>query len=97
MAKMNHALLYGNYEAAFQNLTDAQVGRLIRAMLHYLNTEEDQEPKGPEKYLWPVLKDQLARNMEKYEKICERNRTNSTTYWDAKRQDGIDKLKDYPV
>ena len=80
---MNHILLYGSYEEAFSCIPDVQVGRLIKAMLHYLNTGEENIPKGRERFLWPLLLDQVQRNMEKYELICERNRNNAQKYWDS--------------
>ena len=81
MAKMNHLLLYGTYEKAFKSFSDEQVGRLIRSMLHYLNTGEEIEPKGQEKFVWSLVLDQLQRNMEKYEAICEENQRKSRKYW----------------
>ena len=95
MAKMNHVLLYSNYEAAIKSLTDAQVGRLTRAMLHLLNTGEELELKGPERVAWAFAADQIRRNMEKYDEVCERNRKNAQSYWDSRRKEGIDKLKSY--
>lgn len=84
MAKMNHIILYSNYEEAFQHLTDAQFGRLVRNMLHVLNTGEELPMKGAAYMFWPLVKDQLLRNMEKYDQICEKNRENSKKYWQAK-------------
>ena len=84
MAKMNHIVLYGNYEQAWKALTNAQVGRVVRGMLHMLNTGEEFTPKGMECIVWCMVKDQLLRNMEKYEQICEKNRENSKKYWQAK-------------
>lgn len=81
--KMNHILLYGNYEQAFRFLTDAEVGRLIRGLLHYLNTGEEYTSRGREQLMWGILCDQVRRNMKKYEKVCQRNRNNAQKYWDS--------------
>ena len=83
--KMNHILLYGNYEKVFQRFPMADVGRLVIGMLHYLNTGVDFSPKGRLQYIWPVFKDQIDRNIEKYEKVCERNRNNAQKYWDSRK------------
>lgn len=88
MGKMNHALLYGNYEDAFAFMNDAQVGRLVRAMLHFLNTEEELPLKQCDLCAWSLIKDQLKRNMEKYDEVCEKNRQNSRKYWDAQKSEG---------
>ena len=83
MTKMNHIILYGNYEDAFCYLTDAQVGRIVRGLLHLLNTGEDFEPRGQERMIWGLLRDQYFRNLKKYEETCERNRNNAQKYWDS--------------
>jgi len=83
--KLNHIIIYANYEAGFRHLTDAAFGRIIRGMLHYINTGEEYKPKGAEVYAWDFVKDQLDRNIEKYEKTCERNRNNIQKYWDSRK------------
>lgn len=93
MAKMNHILLYGNYEQVFDTMSDANVGKLIRSALHLLNTGEDVPPSGPARVVWSLMKDQILRNMAKYEEVCERNRENSQKFWDNKKQEAMDKLK----
>lgn len=85
MAKLNHALLYGNYEDVFNTMKDAQVGRLVRAMLHYLNTGEELPLKETDSAIWCLMKDQLQRNMDKYDEVCKRNRKNSKKYWDSQK------------
>ena len=84
--KLNHILVYANYEQGFRSLTDAAFGRIIRGMLHYINTGEEYVPKGAEVYAWDYVKDQLDRNIEKYQKVCERNRNNSQKYWDSRKK-----------
>lgn len=96
MARMNHLLLYGNYEEAFEYLSNADVGKLIRSALHLLNTGEEVVPTGAGRYIWPHIKDQVIRNMEKYDQVCARNRDNSQKYWDSKKKENMDLLKNYP-
>lgn len=85
MKKMNHVLLYGNYEAILQLMPPADVGRLTLAMLHYLNTGEEIPPVGKGFMIWAVVKDQIDRNMKKYEEVCKRNRKNAKKFWDAQK------------
>ena len=80
--KMDHIRLYGTYEDAFALLTDAQIGRVIRGMVHYLNTGEDFEPTGKCALLWAHMKTHLHINMKKYKLTCETNRKNIQNYWD---------------
>ena len=88
--KMNHLLLYGTYEQAFRLMPAAEVGRLVIGMLHYLNTGEEYVPKDKSQYIWVLIKDQIDRNIEKYEKVCERNRNNAQKFWDSRRAEGED-------
>jgi len=85
MKKMNHVLLYGNYEEVFKVMPAAEVGHLTIAMLHYLNTAEETQLTGRARMFWPLIKDQIDRNMKKYEEVCKRNRKNAKKFWDAQK------------
>ena len=85
--KMNHIVLYGSYETVFRNMPVADVGQLTIGMLHYLNTGEDYEPKGRSQYIWYLIKEQIDRNIYKYEKVCERNRNNAQKFWDHQKSE----------
>ena len=85
MKRMNHVLLYGNYEDAFRHMPPEDVGELVVAMLHYLNTGEESELTGMGDILWTLIKDQIDRNIQKYEEVCKRNRRNAKKYWDNQK------------
>ena len=86
MAKLNHVLLYGNYEEAFRHMPPEEVGHLVIAMLHYLNTGEESDLTGMADMLWTLIKDQIDRNIKKYEQVCKRNRKNAKKFWDSQKQ-----------
>lgn len=54
-------------KAILESLTflgDAECGRLLRSALKYSATGEGEELKGNERYVWPVLKGLIDRNLE---------------------------------
>lgn len=56
-------------------LSDAEQGRLIRAMVKYAKDgEEPDELTGAEQYLFPLFKAQLDRDAIAYEEISEKRR-----------------------
>lgn len=57
-----------------ETLSDASVGRLIRAMLIYAQTGESPVVKGMERYVYPVFRAQLDRDIQSYNAIVENGR-----------------------
>ena len=68
--------MYLDYLETFLNLSEAARGRLVTAMLHYAATGEEPQLKGKEQVVWPQLRGQLQRDLDKYESRCIRNRIN---------------------
>ncbi len=77
MSDMTFLCLYRSYLDAFALLEDAMLGRLIRAMLEYMEAGAEPTLTGPEKYLWPMMKSQIDRDTATYLKKCETNRRNA--------------------
>lgn len=65
----------------YQGLTDEQFGKLIRAGLRYARDGEETELSAPESYLYPGLKIKIARDKEKYQEKCRKNRENIAHRW----------------
>ena len=65
---MPYVCLYASYLTGLAPYTDSQLGRLVRAMLAYGATGEEPVFDGCERYVWPMLKDQLDRDQENYRK-----------------------------
>jgi len=55
--------LWLSYEAYFQPLGDAEVGRLVLGMLKYKSTGVEPEFSGSERYVWPAIKADIAPDM----------------------------------
>lgn len=51
--------------ALISELSDAETGRLFSALLKYMNGEEDIQPIGNEKYVWPSLRSYIRKHCKK--------------------------------
>ncbi len=75
---MNHTfLLYHNYKAKLDKLTDAELREIINAIFDYEMT--GNEPAFSTlalEMLWSFIRDNLDRDKEKYRKTCEKNKKN---------------------
>ena len=69
--------LYYSYLDAFQMLSDAEVGRLIRGALNYAETGDQPKLSGNEKFIWSVIKGQIDRDQEAYDAKCKKNSENA--------------------
>ena len=78
MAEIPYACLYRSYEKELELLSPEQLGRLVWALLRYLNHGEEPELPEPERYLWPRLREQHLRDIAHYDDVCQRNRANGT-------------------
>lgn len=65
-------------------LSDAEVGRLFKAMLKYA-ADDSYKPdlKGNERFTWATAKKMINRNWAEYRKLCERNKKAAETRWEA--------------
>jgi len=74
--KLTYVCLYLGYLDALAPFSDAEMGRLTRAMLTYLRSGEEPVFTGNERFMWPMLKDQLDRDQSAFLERCETNRHN---------------------
>ena len=65
---------------ATRKLSDAEVGRLFRGLLHYSATgEQPDNLQGREEIVFDIFSQQIDREVEKYNTACERNRRNGAS------------------
>ena len=62
---------YDSYLEGFENLNDAEVGRLIRACINYHMSGQVVELDGNEKYIFPMIKGQIDRDTAVYDTKCK--------------------------
>ena len=79
-----------------EDLGDAELGRLMRAVFKYAQSEEEPNLTGGERLLWRTVKQIVDRQRETYDRVCERNKANIGKRWDTTRINSIpDDTKGY--
>lgn len=75
---MGYIKLPVSFLSLFENLSYAQIGHLVMAMLTMQSTGKIPEfqPNDPLYYIWPTCRDNVIESAEAYERQCERNREN---------------------
>ncbi len=76
MKKMPYICLYDSILEDYACLSDAQVGKLVRALVRFLRDGTEPVISGPLRYVWPGAKNQMLRDLQAYEKRCEASRSN---------------------
>ena len=72
----NYVCLYASYLESLSPFSDAEIGRMVIAMLTYSATGEEPKFDGNERFMWPTLKTQIDRDEAAYQERCEKNRAN---------------------
>lgn len=67
---------YHSYLKSIEPLTNAECGRLFRACLEYSMTGAVPELRGNERFIFPMIRQQIDRDREKYNSKFEKNRQN---------------------
>lgn len=67
---------YHSMAGAIGKLSDAECGRLFKALLAYSRGDEPIKLQGREEILFEVFSEQIERDREKYQQKCEKNRQN---------------------
>lgn len=69
------------YHELLEGLTpfsDAECGRLLKAMLKYSMTGEPEELSGNERFIWPTIAQRIDKDRDAYTARCETNRKNAS-------------------
>lgn len=87
---------YHSMLGAMRKLSDAECGRLFRALLAYSSGEQLDNLQGREELLFDVFSQQIDRDAEKYKAKCDTNRSNRkrSTTTDNDRQRPITIVND---
>ena len=78
MAEMNYVCMYLDYLDSFSPYSDAARGKLMMAMLSYAASGVVPFFPGPERYLWPTLRNQIDRDLNRYQDRCALNQINGS-------------------
>ena len=74
---MPYIKLFTDFGATFDLLSDAEAGRLIKAILHYANGQE-ATLTGQERLVYAMLKTQIDRDAASYQQFCDKQRENGS-------------------
>ena len=86
MADMPYVCLYTSYLETLDPYNDAQRGRILTAMLDYAVNGKEPSFKGNERFIWPMIKGQIDRDVEAYTLRKERNKANGAKGGRPKKQ-----------
>ena len=65
-------IMYSNYRKFLSMLSDAEIANLMRAIFCFVEDEEVPELDSKTDICFAVITDQIERDREKYQKVCER-------------------------
>ncbi len=69
-------LIYVDQIHTVEKLTDEQAGRLYKHLLRYVNDLNPTSPDQITEIVFEPIKQQLKRDLKRYEAICQRNKDN---------------------
>lgn len=78
MPGMQYVCLYSEYLETLKLLSDEELGRLVRGMLYYNNSECEPDLQGNERLLWATVKSKMDRDTTAYLEKCKTNRDNGS-------------------
>lgn len=71
---MKYLKVFTDFANRTRRLSDAEMGRLFRAMLDYASSCTEPELSGNERYLWDMAKDDIDKQISAYEEMCAVNK-----------------------
>ena len=89
----NSFIVYYNYREKLQNLTDAQVGKLFRAMLNYAIDGKEPQLNGVLDMAFQFIKVTMDEDKQKYNDKCNKNKENIKQRWNTNEYERIKKIR----
>lgn len=84
----NSFILFNNYKEYFDLLNNEEAGELIKAILNYSNGNKVEKLSVRVECFFVVIKQNLDKQAEEYNKVCEKNKANVTKRWEKQKQKG---------
>lgn len=75
---------YHSYLKSVEPLNDAERGRLFTACLEYSMTGKAPDLRGNERFVFPMIREQIDRDTEKYNAFSKKQSENIKKRWDTK-------------
>ena len=80
---------YHSYLKSVEPLNDAERGRLFTACLEYSMTGKAPDLRGNERFVFPMIREQIDRDTAKYDVFTKKQSENARMRWHAVACDGI--------
>ena len=80
-------IVYGDNQEVVNRLSDEDAGRLLKGMLNYFADGAEPDFDGILEFVFIPIRQQMDRDMDKYETKCEKNRANANKRWNDMRTD----------
>jgi hypothetical protein len=89
-------IAYCDWLETFEELDDAEAGRLVKHLFRYVNDLDPQTEDKLTKMTFIPIKQTLKRDLKKHEAVAERNRENGTKGGRPKKPTGLSGLNEKP-
>nr|DAI10818.1 MAG TPA: hypothetical protein [Caudoviricetes sp.] len=83
---MKYLKVFTDFASSLAPLSDAECGRLFKAMLEYAMSGQEPDLRGNERFVWPAAKASIDRDQQTYDRKAEgarkaaRKRTSTISY-----------------
>lgn len=95
MGQLEYWPCYNSYIKKTEKLSDQEVGRLFRALMHYSATGERQELEGRESIAFDFIADDIDRAQKRYNDSCQKNAENIKKRWGKKDTTEYERIQSY--
>lgn len=88
-------ILYCDIIHTVEQLNDVDAGKLFKHILRYVNDLNPEADDIITKIAFEPIKQQLKRDLKKYERLCSQNVDNAKKRWQNKNATASDRIKTY--
>lgn len=80
---MEYFCAYHSYLKALEPLNMEERGRLFTSLLEYSATGDELQITGNERFVYPMMRDQIDRDKARYQEKCSKQSQNAKKRWNA--------------
>lgn len=80
---------YHSYLKAMEPLNMEERGKLFTSLLEYSATGDEPQITGNERFIYPMMRDQIDRDKARYQEKCSKQSQNAKKRWDAELCHGM--------
>lgn len=80
---MEYFCTYHSYLKAIEPLSMEERGKLFTSLLEYSATGDEPQVTGNERFVYPMMRDQIDRDKARYQEKCSKQSQNAKKRWNA--------------